>query len=393
MGNTCPFTGNHSWPAQQPAHFYAPICMSALKQIVMRKRIVAVHLLNDRSGSPQVLGQALTTLSKEYDIVLFTATPYGDGFLSDLPGVIYKSIFYRRSNNKSTTLLLYILSQWILFWRLFFFLRRTDTLYINTLRPFGAAIAGWLRRTRIIYHLHETSIRPQALRKLPVYVADLTASKIIFVSAYLEHQFHFNKRRTQVIHNSLSQAFVERAEEALTQSVPHPFTITMLCSLKAYKGVYCFVNIARHLPSMKFVLVLNATQAEVSIFIAETTPPENCIIYPCQQDTIPFYAVSDVVMDLSDPGRWIEAFGMTLLEAMSWGIPVICPVVGGVLEVVEDQVNGFAIDCHNTDAILTTLMRLQNDNLLYRTMSSHARTTAGKFPLSSFQGKISAAFH
>ncbi len=358
----------------------------------MSKRIVAVHLLNDRSGSPLVLREALTTLVQQNKVVLFTATPSGDGFLSGMPGVDYRPIFYKWSKNKGITLLYFILCELILFFRLLIQLRKTDTLYINTLLPFGAALAGKLRGTRIIYHIHETSIRPVLLRRLLVGVAALTAHKLIFVSAWLSRQFSFPRRKTVVIHNALSPAFIQKAEASEKNTNRDTFTVSMLCSLKAYKGVCHFLQLAKHLPDMHFILVLNANNAEVQQFIRETHPPKNCTIHPVQSDTTPVYAASDVIINLSDPGKWLEPFGMTLLEAMQWCLPVIAPTVGGVLEVVENNINGFTIDCHNYDELCASLIDLQSNSMLYEFISEQARATARKFSPSNFSEKIQATF-
>lgn len=366
--------------------------LSAVQQKNMSKRIVAVHLLNDRSGSPLVLREALTTLVQHNKVVLYTATPSGDGFLSGIPGVSYQPIFYKWSKNKGVTLMYFMLCQFILFFRLLIALRSSDTLYINTLLPFGAALAGKLRGTRIIYHIHETSIRPVLLRRLLADVAAITAHRLIFVSAWLCRQFSFPRKKTVVIHNALSPAFIQKAEEREKSINRDIFTVSMLCSLKACKGVYHFLHLARHLPDMHFILVLNANDAEVQQFIREAHPPKNCTIHSALSDTTPIYAASDVVINLSDPGKWIEAFGMTLLEAMQWGLPVIAPTVGGVLEVVENNVNGYTIDCNNIDELCASLIDLQSDGMLYEFMSAQARATARKFSPSVFSEKIQATF-
>jgi glycosyltransferase involved in cell wall biosynthesis len=41
------------------------------------------------------------------------------------------------------------------------------------------------------------------------------------------------------------------------------------------------------------------------------------------------------------PSRWKEPFGRIVVEAMAYGIPVVCARSGGVAESVDDQVNGF----------------------------------------------------
>ena len=43
------------------------------------------------------------------------------------------------------------------------------------------------------------------------------------------------------------------------------------------------------------------------------------------------------------PSIEYESFGMTLIEAMSFGIPVVCSNFGGMVEVVEDGVSGYVV--------------------------------------------------
>ena len=48
-----------------------------------------------------------------------------------------------------------------LFAKLFFKINSRDTVYINTLLPFGAALAAKLRGCKVVYHVHEVSVKPQ----------------------------------------------------------------------------------------------------------------------------------------------------------------------------------------------------------------------------------------
>ena len=131
-----------------------------------RNRIIAVHLLNDFSGSPFVLRQSLEALVKKgYVVELLTATPGEAGFLSEIEGVTTSPVFYKWSPNKWMTLLLFLYSQLYLFCKVLFKARRSDIVYVNSLLPFGAALGAWIKGAKVLYHIHEVSIKPALLKK------------------------------------------------------------------------------------------------------------------------------------------------------------------------------------------------------------------------------------
>ncbi|MGD9408727.1 MAG: glycosyltransferase, partial [Thiohalocapsa sp.] len=50
-----------------------------------------------------------------------------------------------------------------------------------------------------------------------------------------------------------------------------------------------------------------------------------------------------------------EAFGLTVIEAMSCGVPTFATCFGGPLEIIEDGVSGFHIDPNHGDASAETI--------------------------------------
>jgi D-inositol-3-phosphate glycosyltransferase len=81
-----------------------------------------------------------------------------------------------------------------------------------------------------------------------------------------------------------------------------------------------------------------------------------------------YYAAADVF--ISTP--WYEPFGITPLEAMACGTPVIGSNVGGIKYSVVDQRTGFLVPPHEPDMLANKIIELLSDTALQQFMSKNA---------------------
>ena len=357
-------------------------------------RIIAVHLLNDRSGSPLVLRQSLAVLAEAgYGIDLLTATPGEPGFLSDLPGVTLHPLAYRWSASQWRTLLNFALVQWVVFWKVLRLAQPSSVVYVNSLLPAGAALAARCRGARVVYHLHEVSLRPASLRRLLCAVAQRTAHQLLCVSAHVRTTLALPVAGQKVVYNSLAPSFIAEANRAsLPYASPRPFVVLMACSLRDYKGVPEFFALARSLPEMSFELVLNAAPAAVADYTAQHSVPNNLKLFPATADMHPHYHRAAVVVNLSRPDEWVETFGMTILEGLAYGRPVIVPPVGGVAEVNVHTHTGFAINGRDLAGLQHALRLLHRNGSVYARMAAAARKRAATFAPERFAEQVLRVF-
>lgn len=79
---------------------------------------------------------------------------------------------------------------------------------------------------------------------------------------------------------------------------------------------------------------------------------------------------------------WSEGMPMSIIEAFAAGVPVLATPVGGIPEMLEDNVNGFLVE-RNPDSIAKKLCLLQGDpELVVRLKEGAMQTFKSKFEIS-----------
>lgn len=352
-------------------------------------RIVFVHLLNDYSGSPLVLSNLIRGLQKEGYACDVITNQNSEGFLSNLEGVNYRYFTYRWHPNRYMRLLLFLWSQVVVFFKIWAYRKEKVIVYTNTLLPFGANLAGRILGKKVVCHIHELSLRPLALKQFLRWMANKCADQSIYVSAFLMEKEQLPAVSGTIVHNALSDYFKRTADEyRVAHKSSDVFTVLMLCSLKAYKGVDEFVQVAKALPHIRFELVVNATREEIQQYFQPHDFPPNLTTFDRQSNVHPFYQRAHLVLNLSHPEQWVETFGMTLLEGMYYGLPCIAPPIGGPTEIVEDQKNGFLIDQREVPQIAETIRRLADNEQLYQRLANQATLTSSQFSYTRMLAQI-----
>ena len=358
------------------------------------RHIICFHLFNDYSGSPKVLKMVLQgILDKGYRVDLITSK---GGVLDELTGYVNLkrvSYGYCFSANPAITMLRYFGVQIYTFFLAFRYLFRKNTVfYINTLLPVGPALAGRIMGKRVIYHYHENAFVKGTFYKVLCRCMQYLASDIICVSQY-QQSFLERKTGVSVIPNALPESFVNRLipdiEDAFVRK-----TVLMLSSLKLYKGTLEFIELSRLLPEYKFCLVINDTQENIDRFLLEynISSSDNLTVYPRQNDVVPFYNKASIVVNLTNKEMAVETFGLTVLEAMSTGLPVIVPTVGGIAEMVTDGENGYKIDVQDLDKIVGHIHLLLSDQRLYNKLANKALAYSQKFSIGTMTDSILSLF-
>ena len=112
--------------------------------------------------------------------------------------------------------------------------------------------------------------------------------------------------------------------------------------------------------------------AEARRLVTERGLADRVHFYGPSADPAPLYRAADIFVQPSH----FEAFGISAIEAMASGLAVITSRVGGMLDFVEDEVNGLLATPKEPHDFARQIRRVLDDEALRARLASAARETA-----------------
>lgn len=155
---------------------------------------------------------------------------------------------------------------------------------------------------------------------------------------------------------------------------PERPVVLLVGRIVAHKGIEHFIEAARYLPDVQFLVAGEGTHLESMEHLAQRLGVADRVRFlgRISQESLPkVYAVCDVFV-LPSVSR-LEAFGIVALEAMATGKPVVVADIPGVREVIEDGVEGLLTDPINPQDLADKVRRLLDDPSLRREMGRRGR--------------------
>jgi len=351
------------------------------------RRILFVHYRDNASGAPRVLADAVRW-ARDAGIACEILTSPTEGFLHGIDGVVYRHLSSRFGQPGARP-------GWLQFGWLQLEagveivrarMRGCDAVYLNTLfHPLPLVVAASCFRTRVV-HLHEVP-RPAWLARLLELPVRLAATHALFVSRFALERGRFAAGS----HGHL----VPNGIPALPDpgSIEDRFRqkrIAMVSSLSPFKGAEAFVALARRCPDLSFRLALDAPEAASRAFLGPL--PANLELLCGHHDRARLFGDASVVVNATLPRLREETFGLTVAEAMGWGIPAIVPPAGGIVDLVDDGVSGFHRDPEDTEAMERAVRDLLADETRYGAYAAAASRKAAEFTIERFRARLDAIF-
>ncbi len=188
------------------------------------------------------------------------------------------------------------------------------------------------------------------------------ASKVAVIPNGVDtHRFRPN-------HESKTQV---RKELGLAPDTP---LVGIVAALRPEKNHALFLNAAsrviKKIPNAHFVIVGDGPERNnIERTIAALSLGESVTLLGTRSDTPSLLAAMDVFALTSHN----EASPVSILEALSCGVPVVSTRVGSVVESVHDQWNGFTVEPGDVDAVAERVQYLLMNKETAETMGNNGR--------------------
>lgn len=135
-----------------------------------------------------------------------------------------------------------------------------------------------------------------------------------------------------------------------------------------------FLEVRKHVPSKLLFLGTGPTQDELRRLVADFDLESEVVFLGRSRDIAHYVASADLFLLPSE----MESFGLSALEAMAYGVPVVASDTGGLPEVVLQGKTGFLSPIGATNEMANHAIELLTNEKLYREFSlkgiEHART-------------------
>ena len=152
----------------------------------------------------------------------------------------------------------------------------------------------------------------------------------------------------------------------------NPIKILFMGRLGERKGVYDLIKVAEGIDlkhnNIKFILCGDGDIEKVRRMVNTMGIDQYFEIPGWTQDKVTFFKKADIYVLPS----YNEGMPMSILEAASYGLPIISTPVGGIGEVIEDGVNGFLVNPGDIEALKEKILLLVNSVELRTRMSKEA---------------------
>lgn len=176
--------------------------------------------------------------------------------------------------------------------------------------------------------------------------------------------------------------FVDFGQEVECEKLREP-TILFVGPDSPHKGRSVAINAFQRLPQGTAQLRLVGSGAEVR------APSIHNLGYLTGADLAQQFKTASVLVV---PSIWADPCPTVVLEAMTYGLPVIGSRIGGIPDLVVEGQTGLLVPSNDPEALANSMLMILNDEEMRETMGSNAMRTVAKFTTNAVVPRIESIY-
>ncbi|HGQ2341487.1 glycosyl transferase [Streptococcus pneumoniae] len=345
----------------------------------MKKIALVKWILDDSGGGERVAVSLANELTKKYEVHLIgITTKQSDLFFGINSQVKYSNFFDHRVRLSKNILKI---SKML---KKYFLDNEIEVAFgIGIFSNIFLSLSGIGISTKVVLCDHTNSITAnrELSKKVQRYVGTKLADKIITLTQEDRKNYI---RKYGISENRI--AYIYNWKENRLSNIPYNYESTKIVTVGRFdyqKGYDYLIQVAKKvlakMPDWTWEIYGSGKQDEVDKIrdlITENDLQDKLVIKGLEKNQDLIYGDKGIYVMTS---RY-EGLPLVLLEAQQYNLPIVsfrCPT--GPSEIVEDGVNGYLIDCYDTDKMSEKLLELMKNDDLRQSFSDHAKDTMDKF--------------
>lgn len=349
------------------------------------------HTANLHGGERSLVDLSLGLQRRKVPFIVMCPA---EGVLPELlraNGIKVQIFFLPRPQRNIIQLLKFFILWIIVVWRLRNWMRQNtiDIVYNNTIDGLYGPFAAKLNQCPCVWHVREVKPQNKHIRFLFVLLLKNFATQVVFNSNATMQAYQLRPYpHWQVIYNGLD---LTRCHMNLSEKRDN-FLLLFVGQIEKHKRADRFLEIVvrtkKSYPNLKGLIVGDGEELEEMKQLSQRIHVQNDVEFTGYlHDVNRVYQQSDVFILTSDT----EPFGRVIIEAMAHALPVVAANVGGVSEVVDENITGFLVEKDDIDAYVEKIRQLIADPKLCREMGLAGRKRVESFfSLDAYQNNLIA---
>ncbi|MCI4136139.1 N-acetyl-alpha-D-glucosaminyl L-malate synthase BshA [Bacillus vallismortis] len=176
------------------------------------------------------------------------------------------------------------------------------------------------------------------------------------------------EKKIETIYNFIDERVYLKKNTAVIKEkhgiLPDEKVVIHVSNFRKVKRVQDVIRVFRNIAGKtkaKLLLVGDGPEKSTACELVRKYGLKNQVLMLGNQDRVEeLYSISDLKLLLSEK----ESFGLVLLEAMACGVPCIGTNIGGIPEVIKNNVSGFLVDVGDVAAATACAQRILEDEQL-----------------------------